>query len=114
MVLRLNPALQNPQGALRIDGRGGKRSDPQCDVVTLPSDTGCLGQDVSCKTAQQVQQEMDSGWHRRVACPRMKAGPVPDDDVLSLRIALRPLRRRWGRCAGRARCGRTVRPTWVE
>jgi len=53
------PAEDDAAGICAI--RGGKRSDPQCDVVTLPSDTGCLGQDVSCKTAQQVQQEMDSG-----------------------------------------------------
>jgi hypothetical protein len=53
------PAEDDAAGLCAI--RGSKRSDPQCDVVTLPADTACLGQDVSCKTSQQVQQEMDSG-----------------------------------------------------
>ena len=53
------PAQDDAAGMCAI--RAGKRSDPQCDVDELPSDTGCIGQDVSCKTAQQGQQEMDSG-----------------------------------------------------
>lgn len=52
------PAEDDAAGMCAI--RGGKRSDPQCDVVELPADTGCLGRDVSCKT-QQAPPEEDSG-----------------------------------------------------
>jgi hypothetical protein len=52
------PAADDAAGMCAI--RGGKRSDPKCDVVELASDTGCLGPDVSCKT-QATPQEDDSG-----------------------------------------------------
>jgi hypothetical protein len=53
------PAEDDAAGMCAI--RGEKDADPKCDVVALPSDTACLGPDVSCKSAQQTQQEMDSG-----------------------------------------------------
>ena len=45
--------------------RPGARDDPQCEVVELPPDAGCLGDDKSCKLAPAPpaveQQEQDSG-----------------------------------------------------
>jgi hypothetical protein len=52
-----------------VDGicaiRPGSDSDPECDVIELPPDAGCLGNDKSCKLTPAVSgpvvEEQDSG-----------------------------------------------------
>jgi hypothetical protein len=71
-----NGALMNPdyQGTVLptaddVDGicaiRPGSDNDPECDVIELPPDAGCLGNDKSCKLTPAVSgpvvEERDSG-----------------------------------------------------
>jgi len=53
------PAADDIAGICDI--RRGSSSDPECSVIELPSDAGCVGSDTSCKSQPMVlEQEQDA------------------------------------------------------
>jgi len=90
----VEPAQDDIAGICQVLDKG---SDPACVSETLPSDSGCLGHDVSCKFANTPTSEPDG-----CACRQVRSEPGRFG-LWALGGALLLLAR--GR---RSRCGQTV------
>jgi MYXO-CTERM domain-containing protein len=72
------------------DARGSASRDPECDVIELSPDAGCVGSNLDCRTVATPVRQEGSGCACRVAAtPREPARPWLLAGLISLTLARR-------------------------